>query len=367
MDLLPKILIVDDKYENLVALEAILKHLPVSIIKAKSGIEALTATLEHDFALALLDVQMPVMDGYELAGILRERKKTAGLPFIFISAVYTLNLNVFEGYEQGAFSFLTKPLQADLLINKVNFFIEKHEQEVALGEMNKNLAAKNERLEALNSELEAYTYTVSHDLRAPLRALNGYSHILLEDFGDHIPAKGKKLLDMISANALKMGKLIDSLLTLSYLGRQDLMKNKVDMNALVKEIVNEISEKNEKTRFNISELPEVLADKALLRQVLVNLISNAVKYSGKKETPVIEIGYQSNDGSTIYYIKDNGAGFDMKYYDKLFGVFQRLHSSEEFEGTGAGLAIVERIITKHGGKIRAEAIPEEGATFYFSL
>lgn len=365
---MPKILIVDDKRENLIALEAILKHLPIQIIKANSGLEALTATLEHDFALALLDIQMPVMDGYELASILRERKKTASLPFIFISAVYTLNLNVFKGYEQGAFSFITKPLQPELLINKINFFIEKYQQELSLLELNKDLAEKNAELEALNQELEAFTYSVSHDLRAPLRTLNGYSEILKEEHGKDISDEGKKLLGFISNNALRMGKLIDSLLTLSYLGRKDLQKNPVDMNQLVSEVVSELKDaSDESIVFKIADLPAAMADRALLKQVMINLISNAIKYSSKKEKPVIEIGAKKENEKTVYFIKDNGAGFDMNYYDKLFGVFQRLHSSNEFEGTGAGLAIVQRIIKKHHGMVWAEARPDEGATFYFSI
>lgn len=368
MDVLPKILIVDDKRENLIALEAILKHLPITIIKANSGLEALTATLEHDFALALLDIQMPVMDGYELASILRERKKTATLPFIFISAVYTLNLNVFKGYEQGAFSFITKPLQADLLINKINFFIEKHQQEMSLMELNKDLARKNAELEALNQELEAFTYSVSHDLRAPLRTLNGYSEILKEEHGKNIPEEGKKLLGFISNNALRMGKLIDGLLTLSYLGRKDLQKNPVDMNQLVNEVIQELKdETNERYEFRIAAIPEAMADRVLIKQVFVNLISNAIKYSAKKEKPIVEVNFEMLDERIVYFVKDNGAGFDMRYYDKLFGVFQRLHSSNEFEGTGAGLAIVQRIIKKHHGSVWAEASPEEGATFYFSI
>lgn len=360
-------MIVDDKRENLIALEAILKRLPVQIVKASSGLEALAATLEHKFALALLDIQMPVMDGYELASILRERKQTASLPFIFISAVYTLDLNVFKGYEQGAFSFITKPLNPDTLIYKVNIFIEKYQQEQSLIQLNRDLGEKNEELQALNRELEAFTYSVSHDLRAPLRTLNGYSQILKEDFAETIPEEGQKLLGFISQNALKMGRLIDNLLTLSYLGRKELKKRPVDMNLLVQEVVEEQKENIGKHRFKLGMLPPLSADRELLKQVVVNLVANAIKYSSKKPDPLIEFGAFEEEGRTVYFVKDNGAGFDMAYYDKLFGVFQRLHSSAEFEGTGAGLAIVQRIVQRHGGDIRAEAAPGQGATFYFWL
>jgi len=364
----PKLLIVDDKPENLVALEVVLKRLDVDIVKAMGGNEALKATLHHDFALALLDIQMPEMDGYELAGILREEEKTSRLPFIFISAVYTSNLNVFKGYEQGAFSFITKPFQPDMLINKVNFFIEKYQQEIALFQLNQALERKNEELIYSNKELESFSYSVSHDLRAPLRALNGYSKILEEDYSNILDNEGKRLLENIQDNAGKMGLLVDSLLAFSKLGKQEVQKSKIDMNELVESILEEITASQpHHALITVGVLPPAHADRFLLHQVWMNLVSNAVKYTGKKEKPTIEIGALKSEDQITYYIKDNGVGFKMEYLGKLFGVFQRLHSEQEFEGTGIGLAIVQRIITKHGGKIWAEAEIDRGATFFFTL
>lgn len=368
MDTKPKILIVDDKPENLVALETVLRDLDVQLVKANSGNEALRATLHHDFALALLDIQMPEMDGYELAGILREEEKTTHLPFIFISAVYTDNLNVFKGYEKGAFSFITKPFQPEILINKVKFFIEKHQQEIALFQLNKNLEKKNEELEYVNKELESFSYSVSHDLRAPLRALDGYSNILKEDYSKVLDDEGKRLLGSIQYNAKKMGALVDDLLSFSRLGKKEIQKSKTNMHETVESVLNEIrGSMPHKAAIKINTLLSANADHFLLQQVWVNLISNAIKYSKKNENPHVEIGSAKSESEITYYIKDNGAGFSMDYVDKLFGVFQRLHSEKEFEGTGIGLAIVQRIIVKHGGRVWAEAKLNEGATFYFTL
>lgn len=369
MEAKPKILIVDDRPENLVTLKRVLGDLDVELIEATNGNDALRATLFHDFALALLDIQMPEMDGYELASILREEEKTANLPFIFISAVYTDNLNVFKGYEKGAFSFITKPFQPEILINKVKFFIEKHQQEVALYELNEDLKRKNEDLERMNQELESFSYSVSHDLRSPLRSINGYAAILKEDFEEHLEEDAQRLLSKISRSALKMSNLIDSLLSLSRLGRKQAVSKSVNMNSLVQKVVKEFekTENRENIVIVLKELPDTKGDPELIRQVYVNLISNAIKYSSKKDKPKIEIGALKKDETLVYYIKDNGAGFNMEYKDKLFGVFQRLHGTQEFEGIGIGLAIVKRIVNRHGGKIWAKGEVEEGATFYFTL
>jgi signal transduction histidine kinase len=369
MNIKPKILIVDDKPENLVALEVTLKNLDVQLVKATSGNDALRATLYHDFALALLDVQMPEMDGYELAGILREEEKTSDLPFIFISAVYTDNLNVFKGYEKGAFSFITKPFDQDILINKVKFFIEKYQQEIAVRQLNEDLKTKNFELELTNKELESFTYSVSHDLKGPLRAMDGYAAILKEEYEKVLNDEGKRLLSNIRRNAQNMARLIDSLLDLSRLGKKEIVKKMVDMNRLVEEALEELNPKdaNGNLQVKVSDLPAVNGDVNLLKRVFVNLLSNAIKYSRKKEKPVVEVGAEVKNGEYIYYVKDNGAGFDSKYKEKLFGVFQRLHKASEFEGTGIGLAIVHRIISRSGGSVWAEGEVNKGASFYFSL
>jgi PAS domain S-box-containing protein len=235
-------------------------------------------------------------------------------------------------------------------------------------QLNADLKSNIMQLEATNNELESFSYSVSHDLRAPLRALDGYSKMIEEDYSKELDSEAKRLLGNIQSNARRMGILIDDLLAFSRLGRKEIQRSRVDVQRMVESVLTEISHSAKViAKVTISELPEAEADHGLLQQVWVNLISNAIKYSAKKELPEIEIGSTHSGHETIYFIKDNGSGFDMKYADKLFGVFQRLHNPNEFEGTGVGLAIVHRIITKHGGRIWADAKKNEGAVFYFTL
>lgn len=226
-----------------------------------------------------------------------------------------------------------------------------------------------EKLKEVNKELDSFTYSVSHDLRAPLRAITGYTRILSEDYGNLIDAEGKRIMKVISNNAQKMGKLIDDLLAFSRLGKQTLICMSVDMNSLVRSIKEDlmISFDLNNIQIEIQDLLIANGDGNMLKIVMTNLLSNAIKYSSKKNEIVIEVGSYYQDSNIVYYVKDNGAGFDMQYYDKLFGVFQRLHNNSEFEGTGVGLAIVQRIIKKHGGKVWAESKIDNGSTFYFSI
>ncbi len=228
---------------------------------------------------------------------------------------------------------------------------------------------RTQELEMVNKELESFSYSVSHDLRAPLRSIHGYMNIFAEEYSNKFDDEAKRLTTIIMNNTQKMGRLIDDLLAFSQLGRKELIMTHASMKNIVENIWEEYRrvEENTKIKCEISELPHAYVDTVTMRQVWVNLISNAIKYSRQKELPSIEIGAEEKEGMVIYHVRDNGAGFDMLYYDKLFGVFQRLHSQKEFEGTGVGLAIVQRIISKHGGRVWAEAKPNEGATFYFSV
>lgn len=246
------------------------------------------------------------------------------------------------------------------------------EQTETLNEFNQKLEQKvierTTELESAYKELEGFSYSVSHDLRAPLRALNSYSRIIEEDYALVLDDEAKRLLGNIQANSFKMGLLIDDLLSFSKLGKKEIKKINIDVEELVKNVIQETNTTTQHhATIKIDSLTPTMADYSLLYQVWVNLISNAVKYSGKKEKPEVLIGSTANEDEITYYVKDNGAGFNMEYYNKLFGVFQRLHDSDDFEGTGIGLAIVNRIITKHGGKVWAEGKLNEGATFYFTL
>jgi PAS domain S-box-containing protein len=235
-------------------------------------------------------------------------------------------------------------------------------------QLNSELRANIVQLELSNKELESFSYSVSHDLRAPLRGINGYSQMILEDYGSGFNEEMKRLFSAIQRNAEKMGTLIDDLLEFSRLGRKEPTKLPIDFSGMVDQVIKELTKENGwKGKITVESLLPAEGDPTLLSQVVLNLISNAIKYTGKKEKPQINIGSYEEDNEHVYFIKDNGAGFNMEYAHKLFGVFQRLHSNNEFEGTGVGLAIVQRVITKHHGKVWAEAKLNEGATFYFSL
>ncbi|RVT75435.1 GHKL domain-containing protein [Flavobacterium sufflavum] len=266
-------------------------------------------------------------------------------------------------FQYQAKSYLLNSIRLQKELNDM-----KERKTMKLAMANKELKKSEKKLIEINQELESFSYSISHDLRAPLRAINGYSQILNEDYGQNLDQEGIRILETIRSSATKMGTLIDDLLAFSRLGRKEILKTEVDMNKLIESVINEMNKSiTHKAKINAANLHEVNADYSLLHQVMFNLVSNAIKYSSKGENPIVKISSEEKNGEIIFSINDNGVGFDMKYSDKLFGVFQRLHSYEEFKGTGVGLAIVHRIINKHGGKVWAEGIVNKGATFHFSL
>jgi PAS domain S-box-containing protein len=236
-------------------------------------------------------------------------------------------------------------------------------------ELEQRVIQRTAELEAANQELEAFGYSVSHDLRAPLRAVNGFAGIVLQDFSSQLPEEGKRYLEQIRNGGERMEALIDGLLAFSHLSRQFVNQQVVDTMKLVQNVLDESQTQWEGCGLEIKtgELPVSHGDPVLLKQVWVNLVSNAIKYTRGREPGIIEIGCIHENGENVYFIRDNGAGFDMQYANKLFGVFQRLHGADEFEGTGVGLAIVQRIIHRHGGRVWAQAEVNRGATFYFTL
>lgn len=236
-------------------------------------------------------------------------------------------------------------------------------------ELEQRVAARTAELEAANKELEAFSYSVSHDLRTPLRAIDGFSRILLDEYKDKVDDEGKRLLNILRDNTVRMGQLIDDILRFSRAGRTELTFSAIDMEALAREVLDELlpGAAGRELKVEIGGIPPAKGDRAMMRQVFVNLLSNAIKFSRAKPIPTIKVGAAAGRGEVVYFVQDNGAGFDMHYADRLFGVFQRLHTAEEFEGTGIGLAIVKRIITRHGGRVWAESKLNEGATFYFAM
>ena len=236
-------------------------------------------------------------------------------------------------------------------------------------ELEHRVQQRTTQLEAANKELEAFSYSVSHDLRAPLRAIMGYSQILLQECRPTLSADAQRQFDAVSAAAHRMGELIDDLLELAHLSRQSLRKAKIQPAKLVEQVLAELRREHpsREVQVTMAELPECMADGSLLRQVYVNLLSNAFKFTGQRHPAHIEIGAFEQARELVYFVRDNGAGFDMLHIARLFGVFQRLHGASEFAGTGIGLSIVQRIINRHGGRVWAEGEVGKGATFYFSL
>ena len=268
---------------------------------------------------------------------------------------------------RGIFQDITDMKKAEAEILKLN------------NELEQRVKDRTAELLVANQELESFSYSVSHDLRAPIRAIDGFSQIILDENQGTISPEMARYLEIIRQNTRNMGNLVDDLLAFSHLGRHALQKQTVDTQKLVTEIVESVRAeiKGRQLKFVIGDLPDCQADINLLKQVFINLISNAVKFTRNREHALVEIGACSAvppdapDAAKVYkkcyFVRDNGVGFDMRYYDKLFGVFQRLHRSEDYEGTGVGLAIVKRVIEKHGGKVWAESKLNEGAVFYFVL
>lgn len=364
------ILLVDDKPENLTVLESILESADYRLTKAQSAQEALLALINNDFALIVLDVRMPATSGLELAQIIKSRRRTRDIPIIFLTAHYAEDEHVLSGYSAGAVDYLTKPVQPGILRSKVAVFSDLHRKTRALNEANQKLNRRNEELLAANQELEAFSYTVSHDLRAPLRHVSGYVEMLREHAGADLDDEARRYLDLIQGSAGKLGELIDLFLDFARMGRADLNISPVDMNALVRQTIEDLEPETADRRvvWRVGNLPPVQADADMMRQVWVNLLSNAVKYTRRRDPASIEIGCESlPSGEYLFFVRDNGVGFNMQYANKLFGVFQRLHRESEFEGTGIGLANVRRIISRHGGRTMAEGTLDAGAKFSFTV
>lgn len=386
------ILLVDDQPEGLLALEAILDGLGQNLVKARSGREALRHILGQEFAVVLLDVQMPEMDGYETAAFIRERPSSRHTPLIFLTASHKADVQMIRGYAVGAVDYLFKPLDADVLRSKVSVFVElakksaliqkqtgeliqKETEARQLAEARAQLLAeleqKNRDLEAVNKELEAFSYSVSHDLRAPLRSIDGFSQALLEDCADRLDEDGRRYLGHVREATQEMGGLIDGLLGLARVTRSELRRERVDLSQLARDIARRLEsrggESGRQVDFVVEDKLSTEGDPRLLRTVLENLLENAWKFTSQRPQARVELGLADHGGRPAFFVRDDGAGFDMAYAGKLFGAFQRLHTASEFEGYGIGLATVQRIVRRHGGRIWAEGQVGAGATFYFTL
>jgi hypothetical protein len=377
------ILLVDDQPANLLALEAMLQGLGQNLVKAESGREALKWLLTHDFAVILLDVKMPDMDGFETAALIRERDKSRDTPIIFLTAADKTHTEAVRGYAVGAVDYLVKPVVPEFVRSKVSVFVELakksellrrqaeqlREGEQAARELAETRAELVRDLEHKNQELESFSYAVSHDLRAPLRRIEAFSRAVLESQGARLDPDGRRFVDRIQEASRQMSQLIDDVIHLSKVSRAELRQQEVDLSALAGAILERLRESDAQRVVETRVRPgvTVTGDGRLLRIALANLLENAWKFTAREPAGRIEFGMTTGAGEPTYFVRDNGAGFDMAYADRLFGPFQRLHLASEFPGSGIGLATVQRIIHRLGGRVWAEGLVGQGATFSFTV
>jgi two-component system, sensor histidine kinase and response regulator len=367
------ILLVDDDPVKRFALKTVLAPLGEVVVEASSGGDALRQLLRQDFAVVLLDVRMPMMDGFETAQLIRQRPRSELTPIIFVTALDQAETDMGRGYDLGAVDFVFAPVVPAILRAKVGAFVELYRAQQELRryrtQLEQLVEERTTALTAVNLELEAFSYSVSHDLRAPLLAFDGLSQTLLEDYGGRLDNRGRDYLERMRRASQRMGSVFDGLQSLFRVTGGDIRRERVDLSAMAAEIVEEMraSSPDRRVAVEIDSELAVSADARLARIMLTNLISNAWKFTATKQDPAIEIGCEHVDGEARHFVRDNGVGFDMIYSHKLFGAFQRLHSQSEFPGVGIGLATVRRIVNRHGGRCWAEGAVGEGAAFYFVL
>ncbi|HVH62873.1 MAG TPA: response regulator [Candidatus Dormibacteraeota bacterium] len=367
------LLIVDDDATKRFALRTILTPLNENVVEAASGADALRQLLREEFAVILLDVRMPVMDGFETAQLIRQRPRSELTPIIFVTALDQAETDMGRGYNLGAVDFIFAPVVPAILRAKATVFADLYRAQQELRRYRTQLESLVEQrtiaLTAINRELEAFSYSVANDLRAPLASFDSVSQQLLEDYGTELDAKARESLERMRQASTRMTSAFDGLQMLFRLSSGEIKREHIDVSALATEIVGEIEAANPKQKAEVVIEPNisVAGDQRLIRILLTNLISNAFKFSQPKPTPKVAIGSEVVDGEARVFVKDNGVGFDMIDSHRLFAAFQRLHTQSEFPGAGIGLASARRIVNRHGGRIWAEGAVGEGATFYFVL
>jgi two-component system, sensor histidine kinase and response regulator len=361
-----RLLIVDDEAAQMKALCDTLALEGYATRGFTSATEALTAIQPGEFDLLLTDLMMPDMDGIALSNAVRERDPA--LSAILMTGHGTIDTAV-RAMRDGALDYILKPFKLNVILPVIARALEVRRLRREVAELQERERKRSEELAAAYKDLESFAFSISHDLRAPLRAIDGFAKMLEADFAQILGEEGCRLIGVICNGTKKMDQLIVGLLEFSRASRQQIDLGLVDMTLLARSAAEEAMTlyTGPAPRIDIAELPAVAADETVIRQVWCNLIGNALKYSAKRSEPWIKVSGRTEGREAIYQVEDNGAGFDMAYADKLFGVFQRLHTAREFSGTGVGLAIVHRIIARHGGRIWAHGERDGGARFEFAL
>jgi two-component system sensor histidine kinase/response regulator len=357
------VLIVDDDATKRFALRTILAPLDENVVEASSGADALRQLLRNEFAVVLLDVRMPIMDGFETAQLIRQRPRSELTPIIFVTALDQAETDMGRGYNLGAVDFVFVPVVPAILRAKVSVFVELYRAQEELRRYRTQLETlvqeRTIALTAINRELEAFSYAVSHDLRGPLAAFDAMSEQLLQQNREHLDQAAAKNLDRMREASKRMTSLSSG----------EIKREEVDVSAVAAQVVDELraDHPDQEVQSDIAHGVTVNGDRRLVRILVGNLIDNAWKFSAMRQSPQITVGRETVDGESRVFVKDNGVGFDMIDSHRLFGAFQRLHSQSDFPGSGIGLATARRIVNRHGGKIWAEGAVGEGATFYFVL
>lgn len=361
-----RLLIVDDEPAHMTALYHTLEDSGYDVTAFPSAMQALEEFHKRSFDLVLTDLQMPGMDGISFLRAAQELDHNlVGIVMTGHGAIDT----AIEAMKAGALDYVLKPFKLSSILPVLSRALEVRRLRLEITQLQQRVREHMVELEATNKELETFSYSVSHDLRAPLRAIRGFSNMLVESYSPQLPDEARQLLNRIMGSAERMGQLIEHLLRFSRLSKQAVTKRPVKIQTLVYEVLEELYKDmlDQRIKVQVQNLPDTVGDQVLLRQVFANLLSNAFKFTRNREQPTITVGCQQRDGEPVYFVRDNGAGFDMQHAEGLFRVFHRLHSSQEFEGNGVGLSLVQRIIQRHGGRIWAEAEVDKGATFYFTL
>jgi two-component system sensor histidine kinase/response regulator len=377
------ILMVDDEPANLVALEATLESLGQNLVKASSGKAALRHLLEDDFAVILLDVQMPEMNGIETAAAIRERERSRHIPVIFLTARLNTDDIMFKGYSAGAVDFLTKPLQPEILRAKVEVFVElalvrqRLQREITertriaseVSNLNEELAAKNRELIATVEELERYSYSISHDMRAPLRSMQGFSQVLLEECESKLSTEHQAYLRKIMSGAKRLDQLIQDVLSYSLISRSKFKLEPVDLHRLTHDIIEQYPgfQMPDADLQIEGRLPAVLANEATLTQCISNLLGNAIKFVAPGTRAQVRIFAEPRGDECRIWFVDNGIGIRAVDLDRIFGIFVKVHAADTYAGTGIGLSIVRKAVERMRGKVGVESTLDQGSRFWLQL